>query len=257
MAEALNGKRILITRPENQGRKFESIVMEYGGIPVLLPVIEVKPLNFESTLEESLKEKFDWIVFTSANGVKFAFDFVKNTDAKFCAIGPATAREIEKRNGHVDFVPIEFTARKIADSLPVREGDRVLILRAKIAPPDLRLSLEEKGIFVKEIPIYDTLEKNYPIQQVLEKLTPIPDFSTFTSSSTFKAFLNIISSAGIDPSNFFRRSVIAAIGPVTAETISKAGFSPQIVAQEHTIKGLVDAIIEYLNTVSLTRQLGG
>jgi len=246
LADTLKGKKILITRPSIQGEEFETMVREYGGVPVLLPVIDIKPLNFVDKLKKSLEEKFDWIVFTSANGVRFAFEFVKNHSVKFCAIGPATAREIRKRNGHVDFVPDEFTAKKIAKSLPVTRGDRVLLLRAKIAPPDLRLGLENRGVFVKEIPIYDTIEKKYSPHEVREKLSPVPDFSTFTSSSTFRSFLNIIKTAGIDPRGYFSKTTVAAIGPVTAGTILEEGFEPHIVAQDHTVRGLINAITGYV-----------
>ena len=248
MTEELKGQRILITRPVNQAQRFESLVKKHGGIPVLFPVIEIKPLNFEESLREALSENFSWVIFTSVNGVRFAFESVKNIGAKFCAIGPATAREIEKRNGRVDFIPDEFTARKIASSLPVRRGEKVLLLRAKIAPPDLRLSLERRGIFVTEIPVYDTVAKTYSKKDVIKKLSPVPDFSTFTSSSTFLAFLHILRSADIDPTEYFEKSKIAAIGPVTAKTAMDEGFKPHIVAENHTIEGLVDAMIEYLKT---------
>ncbi len=246
----LNNARILITRPAHQVDEFSRLIEKNGGIPVKFPVLEIKPLDFEESLEEELKKPYRWIVFTSANGVRFAFEYVKDApETKICAIGPATARAIEEMGGRVDFVPDKYVSSEIARSLPIKEGDRVLLLRAKIAPPDLRKELIHKGAEVVEIPVYDTVEKIYPPEEVQEKIFPVPDFITFTSSSTFRAFIKNLENAGLGPQEIFRDGKIAVIGPITAQTVRSSGFEPDVIAKEHTSEGLLKAISVFLKEV--------
>lgn len=248
----LDNARILITRPAHQVDEFARLVEKYGGIPVKFPVLEIKPLDFEKSLKEELKKSYRWIVFTSVNGVRFSFKHVKDRftpEIKICAIGPATARAIEEMGGRVDFVPDKYVSSEIARLLPIKEGDRVLLLRAKIAPSDLRKELIHKGAEVVEIPVYDTVEKIYPPEEVQEKIFPVPDFITFTSSSTFRAFIKNLENAGIEPQEIFREGKIAVIGPVTAQAVRSSGFEPDVIAKEHTLEGLLKAISAFLKEV--------
>ena len=198
---------------------------------------------------------FDWIIFTSVNGViyfyeyfyKLGFDSRKMASNKICTIGPATADKLKEYGILVDFIPSKYVSHNVASELiengHVKEKS-FLMPRADIAPPYLREKLLENGASeVKDLAIYKTIEEDLEGNSNREIIKNLQfDFVTFTSSSTAKNFAKLLDKTGVKISNKIK---CAAIGPITAETAREIGFNVEIVAEEHTIDGLVESLLKY------------
>lgn len=252
----LFGKRVLVTRARSQASALSKLLAERGAEPVELPVIEIRDVPDTSELDKAILElpEYQWIIFTSANGVPAFWKRLSalNLDSRWMyyvkigAIGPATAQALKEQGIHPDFVPEEFTSEGIISGLANIEisGCRILLPRANIAPKDLVDGLAKLGAKPHEVTAYITEQSSEPVTQAKETLNDGQiDIITFTSSSTVTNFLTAIGNErqGVD------QAKIACIGPVTAATAEKAGLRVDIVAEEQTIPGLVAAIEEYYN----------
>jgi uroporphyrinogen III methyltransferase / synthase len=249
----LFGKRVLVTRARTQASALSKLLSERGVQPVELPAIEIQPVNDPTELDQSIIDLpgFDWMIFTSANGVEAMWDrlVVLGKDArqfgsvKIGAIGPATAEALAERGLYPDFMPVEYTSKGILEGLSERDvnGCHILLPRADIAPKDLTEGLIGLGAEPVEVIAYLTK----PSAEVAEKAKQMLldgeiDIITFASSSTVT---NLIQALG-DDWQVARNAKIACIGPVTAATARDAGLEVDIIASEQTIPGLVDAIEE-------------
>ena len=196
---------------------------------------------------------YNWIIFTSVNGVKMFFQRLKAQkldirslkDAKICAIGPKTAEELEERGLLVDVMPEVFRAEAVIEALKdrIQPGDKVLLPRADLARQVLVDSLISVGADVNEVIAYQTvLADETDTQLLLEKLQAGEiHVLTFTSSSTVTNFLKLIG----ENRSLIEGITVACIGPITAETAEKNGLKVDISAEEYTIDGLVSAIQTY------------
>lgn len=205
-------------------------------------------------MRHSRAGEFEWIVFTSANGVRAVADrlgvLALNPallgGAKLAAIGPATAGALERLGLRVDFVPTRFLGEQIAVELPVKAGQHTLLLRANIASNTLARGLAARGVNVTEADAYRTI---MPSSRSLD-LSQI-DAVTFTSSSTVRNFVAMLDANGLVTPNgpaFF------CIGPVTAETARELGLHIVAVAKEHTIDGLVRVMLEFYRQADVSIQ---
>ncbi|MBI5956709.1 MAG: uroporphyrinogen-III C-methyltransferase, partial [Chloroflexi bacterium] len=137
----LFGKRILVTRSREQASKLSCLLAEQGAEPIEFPVIQILPMEDDTPLDEALAHPHDWVIFTSANGVKAVWDRLQaaGRDARafagvrLCAIGPATAAELASHGLHADFVPAEYVAEAIVAGIGDVAGQRILLPRADIA----------------------------------------------------------------------------------------------------------------------------
>jgi len=238
----LSGKRILITRAHEQANALAEKIRALGGEPIEFPTIDFAPLENFGVLDDALARlgEFDWVVFTSANGVRFVAERLRAlgrdanmlASAKIAAIGPATARALQDLGLRVAFVPTKFLGEQIALELPIEHGQRALLLRADIASDVLERGLLARGVHVKNIEAYRTVMP--PAQKIdLQSIDAI----TFTSSSTVRNFVAM--QGGVSHAHVF------CIGPVTAETARDLGLRVDAVASEHTIEGLVRAMVDY------------
>lgn len=251
----LLGKGVVVTRAREQASGLVSTLGKLGACVYEFPTISIEPMKDYTPVQDELKalSAWDWLIFTSVNGVKHFFmqmdeaglDARAFAGIEIAAIGPATAEALVARGIRPDFVPEKYVAEGVVAGLLEKgiKGKKVLIPRAKIAREVLPEELCKAGAEVKILPVYETgLSENDPgpVAEALEagKI----DYLTFTSSSTVENFFNLI-----EPETFhkYKDSVkIACIGPITAKTLEGYGYEPDIQPEDYTIPALVDVLVE-------------
>lgn len=254
----LFGKNIVVTRSREQASELTARLVELGAGVIETPVIRIVPAEADDALAGIIKKlpAYDWIIFTSVNGVDHFFRHLDSagldtralSSAGICAIGPATADRLHAYGIRADLVPQKFVSADITRELAGRgeiAGKSFLLPRADIAPRELSDALLGEGAtLVDDIAIYRTVEEDLSASPAqLELLRELQfDLVTFTSSSTVQNFDRLMKKAGVDAKSAVR---CAAIGPVTAEKAGELGYQVDISAEVHTIEGLVDAILKH------------
>jgi uroporphyrinogen III methyltransferase/synthase len=245
----LSGKRIVVTRTRKQAGALTSQLRALGADVLELPTIRIAPPSDLREFAELVQDAhgYDWIVFTSPNGVDAFFDiFYKLYDdareiggTKIAAIGPATAQRVKDFRLHVDLQPEEFVAEAVVREFQKQGGVenlRILLARAEKARDVLPRELSRLGGIVDEAFAYrtepDTRDKTGARRRLLEEGA---DLITFTSSSTVENFLAL----GLP---WPKGMQVASIGPITSKTARDHGLKVNIEAKRHDIDGLVDAI---------------
>ena len=258
----LFGKKILITRPMASPRggpaeeknRLAQILEEYCARCIELPAIEIKPLTFYGELDSAIKNisNFNWLIFSSQNAVKFfkeRLTYLKkdlNTlnAIKIAAIGPNTKMTLENLGLKVTLEPKEFCQEGLLEAfkkINIRDKN-ILIARCLQARNVLPQGLEQMGAKVKIAPAYQTTINHQP-SAISKKILTEVDIITFTSAFTVKSFF----AAG--PKKTFKRifskTIIASIGPITSQEVTKRGFKVTIEAKKYTFEGLAEAIAGY------------
>ncbi|HPD56901.1 MAG TPA: uroporphyrinogen-III C-methyltransferase [Smithellaceae bacterium] len=249
----LFGLGVVITRPERQADDLARLLLEQGANPISFPTIAIEPPDDWGELDKALErlESYHWLIFTSANGVRFFFDRLRQKEKdirdlkgiKICCIGPATARQIEEKGISVDLIPEEFIAEGILKSFSILDihGKKILLPRAVKARDILPEGLKKMGAQVDVVAAYQTVNSGRKKEEFLSLLDAhAVDVITFTSSSTVTNFVEIMGKDFVPPS----RVRVACIGPVTAATARKAGFQVDIEQKEYTMQGLVQSLID-------------
>jgi uroporphyrinogen III methyltransferase/synthase len=248
------GKRILVTRAREQASELSKKIESLGGEAFEFPAIKIAEVEDKTELDDSINNasSYNWLIFTSVNGVKYFFKRMKELnkdirtlgDVKICAIGPVTKKSLEDKGLIVDYMPEKFVAEKVIEGLSplLNHGDKILLPRADLARPVLVESMIQMGMNVNEVITYRTLPENRDQEELLEKLEEkMIHLITFTSSSTVTNFLKIFDN--IDTRNRLLKGVkIACIGPVTAATAADNGLVPDMTADDYTIEGLIEVI---------------
>ncbi len=250
----LFGKRVLVTRSRSQASVLSEMLAREGADPVELPTIEIFPLDDPSPLDDAIRSlgSYDWVIFTSANGVEALFDRMKClgldtrsfASAKVGAIGPATAQALARRGISADFVPDEYVSEAVVKEMGGMEleGARVLLPRADIGREALSEGLIRLGARVDQVAAYRTLVPQESWSRARELLQDGRiDVATFTSSSTVR---NLISLLNGDTTPL-KEAVICCIGPITAATAREIGLRVDVIARQYTVEGLVEALKEY------------
>ncbi len=257
MSHELTGRRIVITRPERQAQEFGARLLELGAEVVYLPVIEIAPPDDEAALASALRRlpDYDWVIFTSVNGVRSSLERLDRgwpSGLKAAAIGPKTAQALQDQGIEVAYMPDEYVAEAIPPGLGQMEGQKFLLLRADLARPALAEIITAAGGIVDEVVAYRTVPAR-PEPQALDAIRNGVDVITFTSSSTVRNFISLVSQSGLNPASLPGAPKIACIGPITANTASKAGLQVDLVAETYTIEGLVAALrqLQFRNPTSL------
>jgi uroporphyrinogen III methyltransferase / synthase len=244
----LFGKRVIVTRAESSAAVLTEQLEELGAEVDEVPVIRFEPPPDYGPLDAAISElgSFDWIVFTSANGVEW---FVKRLErlgldvramgnAKLGAIGPKTAAALRDLRLTVDYVPSEYVAEAVVGEFPEDlSGKRVLIARALEAREELPEGLRGRGAEVVVAPAYMTVTDESSGQALRKRLEEPVDIVTFTSASTVKSFFALIGDTKL-PDDV----TAACIGPITADAAREHGLSNIVVASEYTIEGIVEAL---------------
>ena len=250
----LFGKRVLVTRAEHQANELSRLLMERGAIPVEMPVIKISPPPTWKKLDQAIMnlKSYGWIIFTSVNAVEMFFKrlYTLNLDARhftgICigAIGPATAKTLEEKGLHPDYLPKTFTSQGFLAGLSKIDiaGHRVLLPRANIAGNELAEGLIKLGAEVHQVTAYKTAPTKKGVSQGKEMLLRGEiDVVTFTSASTVNSLLAILGQRR----EVIKRAKLACIGPNTAAVLTENELKADIIAKEHTIPGLVAAIEYY------------
>ncbi|MFC2003281.1 uroporphyrinogen-III C-methyltransferase [Chloroflexota bacterium] len=254
----LFGKRILVTRAKSQASQFSQLLLKRGAVPIEMPAIEIQPSHVPDELDQailSLKD-YHWIIFTSANGVDAFFHrlYALNLDARWLqglrlgAIGSATASTLESRGLRADCTPKKYTSQGLLAQLKQYNivGCRVLLPRADIAGKRLPLGLARMGAEVHGVTAYRTVPNVEVMSQVKQMLLAGEiDIVTFTSSSTV---FNLVAALG-KAQEALNKALIVCIGGETASAATKAGLRVDIVAQKHTMSGLIEAMEQYFQRV--------
>ncbi|HNZ65552.1 MAG TPA: uroporphyrinogen-III C-methyltransferase [Smithella sp.] len=250
-SKPLFGKGVVITRPEKQADDLAQLLIKEGANPIHFPTIKIVPPPSWRELDKAIKklDDYDWLIFTSANGVAYFFErlSIKGKDIrdlkgiKICCIGPATAQQVANRGIKVDLVPRKFISEGILESFSGKnlKGKKILLARAAEARDVLPEGLKKLGALVNVVTAYKTIssgKKKNELEELFEKNQV--DVITFTSSSTVNNFIKITGSDFRLPEGV----KIASIGPVTAAAVKKAGFSVDIHQEEYTMEGLVNAL---------------
>ena len=249
----LFGKGIMITRPEEQSEEFSSLLREEGARVIPFPTIKIVPPDCFDDPDRAIKniERYEWIIFTSANGAKFFFNRFRELGSdirdlkgiKICTIGPATASVIEKLGVKVDLVPDEYISEGVVDAFKEKElhGKKVLLPRAEIARDVIPQGLSKLGARVDVVTAYRTVNSGKDKAEFDEMIDQNKvDVITFTSPSTVTNFIDIIGKDTRLPEHV----KVACIGPVTLDAARKAGLKVDIMQGPYVISGLVDAIIK-------------
>ncbi|MFL6515783.1 MAG: uroporphyrinogen-III C-methyltransferase [Chthoniobacterales bacterium] len=248
----LSGKRIVVTRTRKQAGVLSQKFRELGADVMEIPTIRIEPPTNLRDFAELVQDAhgYDWIVFTSANGVDAFFDlFYKLYDdareigaVKIAAIGPATAQRVREFHFHVDLQPEEFVAEAVVrefKKLGDVENLRILLARAEQARDVLPKSLSALGAIVDEGFAYRTVIETRDITGARDRFTGEgADLITFTSSSTVENFMAL----GLPLPEGVK---IASIGPITSQTVRQAGLKVDVEARRHDIEGLVDAVRKF------------
>lgn len=248
------GKRILVTRAREQASGLSREIESLGGEAFEFPAIKIAEMEDKSKLDQAINSasNYDWLIFTSVNGVKFFFkrmnelkkDIRTLGNAKICAIGPITKKSLEDKGLIVDYMPEKFVAEKVVDGLKafLNPGDKILLPRGDLARPILVESLMEMKMDVNEVITYRTLAENRDQEELLEKLEDkMIHLITFTSSSTVTNFLKIFTD-NQRQKELLEGVKIACIGPITAATAEENGLKPDLIAEDYTIDGLIEVI---------------
>lgn len=251
----LFGQRILITRGQEQSKELADKIMDLGGEPLELPVIRMVPPRKCQELDQALQrlDEYDWVIFTSVNGVKFFFerlkerkiDIRKMAKAKIAVVGPKTKEVIEEKGIIIDCIPREHVAESLIETLRsmVSSGERVLLPRSDIARNLLPLELKKMGCHVEAVDAYDTIVADEKTDEVVKKLQEgLIHVITFTSSSTVRNFRQIISEITDSWQDLIVNIKVVCIGPITAQTAQELGFTVDAVANPYTIDGLIKAL---------------
>lgn len=250
----LFAKRIIVTRTGKQAGGLSEKLKILGAEAIEIPTIEVVSLGADRRLKNAFSSgKYDWIFFTSRNGVDEFSGFLKRVGkdsrifgrAKVCAVGSETAKALRASGVRADYVPPQFVAESIVKHFRAmrhkgRVAPRALILRAKRARDVLPEGLKKAGFEVTVIDLYDTVLPKTGVSILKQALTERVDIITFTSSSTVENFIKL---TGRDYRRKLSGIKFASIGPVTSGALKKFGLKPSVEAKVYTIDGLVNAII--------------
>ncbi|MFN8627742.1 MAG: uroporphyrinogen-III C-methyltransferase [Candidatus Binatia bacterium] len=250
----LFGRRIVVTRPRAQVAEFAERLETWGAEVIPFPTIEtVLPVTLAG-LDDAMRRAgdFDWVVFTSVNGVRVFFERLQEIGAdvrdwhraRLAAIGPQTAKALQRFCLRVETIPEEFRAEAVVDALVHAgvAGKRILLPRAAGARDILPVRLREHGALVEEVATYTTALPAVASDARALLLDGQADLVTFTSSSTVRNFAAILQDQA---ERVLAHAAVGCIGPVTADTARQLGFRVDIQPRAYTIPAFVEAIVQY------------
>jgi uroporphyrinogen III methyltransferase/synthase len=255
-AKPLAGRRIVITRRAEQAQSLHRALKGRGAEVVVLPTIELAPPRSWRPVDAAIQrlKTYDWVIFTSVNGVKAFTRRLRERSlrisalrgAHIAAIGPATARALRAHGLHVSVVPEEYRAEGLLKVLGRKNwrGKRVLVARAAKARDILPRMLARRGARVEVVAVYRTVAPRAAgsrIAKVFRRRKP--DAITFTSSSTVRNFVSLLGKKRAQQA--LRGVAVATIGPVTSRTARALGQRVAVEARPYTVVGLARVIEQY------------
>jgi uroporphyrinogen III methyltransferase/synthase len=252
----LFGKKIVVTRRTGQAGGFAKQLADLGADVLEVPTIKItEPLEKMAIVDALLEiNSYDWLIFTSANGVTAFFDlfFKRFQDlrdlggARIAAVGPKTAEKLRELHLQVDLMPEEYVGKKIVAAFKKYQdidNVKMCLFRAEVANRDLPDALTEEGAIVDDIAVYRTVaeteDRTGAAARLLEEGA---DWVTFTSSSTVQHFHTRFDLPKLIKK--FPQMKLASIGPETSKAITALGLKPTLEAKEHTTDGLIAALLK-------------
>jgi uroporphyrinogen III methyltransferase/synthase len=249
----LFGRRIAVTRTRQQAGGLLASLRELGADAYELPTIRIEPPADKTAFIEAILDvrTYDWIVFTSPNGVDAFFTafFAAHEDARdlggarIAVIGNGTAKKVREYHYAVDLIPEEFVAESLLKSFKELnvENLKMLLPRAAGAREMLAIELEDLGAIVDDVPVYQTVPETEDVSGGIRRFREEgADMITFTSASTADHFMTL----GLPLPEELKT---ASIGPVTSSEMKKLGLPIDLEANQHDIPGLVAAIRDFYN----------
>jgi uroporphyrinogen III methyltransferase/synthase len=251
----LFGTRVIVTRTRDQASQLSRQLLDLGAEVMEIPTIKIVPPDEHQDLVDVLVGigSYDWLIFTSPNGVTTFFDYFFKTyedlrdlgAVRIAAVGPGTATKLTELHLKVDVMPDQYVSSRIAAALAKFESLdnlKMLILRAQVANQELPKALEEMGAIVDDVACYKTVpETEDRTGAAASLLESGADWVTFTSSSTVENF-----HARFDLPKLLKQFTgmkLASIGPETTKALSALGLTPKVEAREHTIEGLAKSLL--------------
>jgi uroporphyrinogen III methyltransferase/synthase len=251
----LFGVSIGVTRPEEQADDVASQIVRMGGEPVIMPMIEIGPVAETEVpaIQEVLERlhEFQWLVFTSVNGVSEFFRHLQASGrdtralhaARIAAIGTSTASKLESFGIQADFVPAEFRAESLGTALADRaQGQTVLWVRASRGRDVLPKLLQDAGVRLEQLVVYENRDVAAFSSDVVARLrSGTLQWVGLSSPSISRQFSQLLKTAEISPAEL--KTKIAAISSVTARAAEDCGLTVQCIARNSTWDGILDAIV--------------
>ncbi len=252
----LSGQRVVVTRARTQSEGFARLLAERGAKAIAVPAIRIEPHSDRESIVDAIAglNGYDWVIFSSANGVDMFFtlffrrfkDMRDFGGARIAAVGPATAARLEELRLQVDVMPKVFTGKEVAkaiDKFDALENRRILLIRPEKGSEDLPKTLEDMGAIVDDIPFYCTVSEQPEVMENAVFRNEGADWLTFCSPSAVKHFhaqydLNKIKDQ-------FAGMKIVSIGPETTKAIRELGLEETVEAEPHTVPGMIEAMERY------------
>jgi len=247
----LFSRTVLVTRPRDQADELARRLTDLGADILFQPAIEIKPLQITDTSDRLIDvlDRFDWLVFSSSNGVRHFFDRLLDPlvqpprdmrtlgRIKIAAIGPGTAEELSRYHLRADLVPEEYRAESLAQSLADgAAGKRFLLIRASRGREVLAEELTKAGGIVEQVVIYESVDVEQPDEQIFAKMAAgAIDWTTVTSSAIARSLARLFGDS-------LRKTKLVSISPITSATLRELGNEPAAEATEYTMAGVVEAI---------------
>lgn len=242
----LAGKTVVVTRAAEQSASLISKLEEAGAEAVSFPVLQIVKVNLDPEAKTLLQrlEEFDWLVFTSANGVGCFLQWLdesgkKLTAQKIAAVGPKTASRLQESGISIDLIPDKYEGKELARDLmkSVKPGSRVLIPKGNLAKATVTDALQHLAK-VTEITVYETRKAMPSIEMLPGKV----DVIIFMSPSSVVYFGE---AAGDRQQQYHQNTAAACVGPVTEEKAKEFGFHKRISATDYTEEGIIKAVKSY------------
>lgn len=252
-ANSLNGKRIVVTRAAEQSEHLVQALLEKGAVPVLLPLVAFAPPDDPSLFDEAIRNlpSNDWIFLTSQNAVRalqershlLQVNLVQTVaSVRVAAVGPATAEAVERAGLRVAHVATKHQGEALAEELAEDlKGKRVLLPRSDRANPELVDKLQRLGAEVTEVVAYRTVRPDNHDQKRVEAIVRDgADAVLFFSPSAVDHLQDLLGNEKF--LEFSRRTVFAAIGPVTEDSLRKAKAARVVLARDATVAAVLAAL---------------
>jgi uroporphyrinogen-III synthase len=251
--QPLSNKTIVLTRDEEKSKQLAEQILALGGNPMLIPLIAFQSASLSASDDQLMRNfnQFDWLVFTSVNGVEHFFqqlekleiDFM-NIHGEIAVVGGKTKTAIEEKGFHASLLPTEYIAEGLVKAFQNQrmENKHVLYIKGNLARNIIPTHLRGMGARVSELIVYETI---CPIkrEELLNLLCTDIDAITFTSPSTIKHFVQLVDGTNWLP--WIREIVVCCIGPVTEKAAISSGINPTIVPHTYTMDHLIQELIRY------------
>jgi uroporphyrinogen-III synthase len=267
----LSGKTVLITRSVGQSSQFAQMILATGANVIEMPALEICPPSSWEALDNALANlsQFDWLILTSSNGINYFFerlmalekDVRTLADIKIAVVGEKTAQSLKNHNLKPDFIPPNFIADSLVEHFPEQlNGKKVLFPRVESGGrKELVTEFRNQGAEITEVAAYQSCcPSDIPVSAELALQSGTVDVITFASSKTVKFFNQLAEKVFADNSindrasvvsNYLEGVCITSIGPQTSKACRKYFGRVDVEAQEYTLEGLTQAIIDWVGNL--------